>query len=182
MKTTSRPILTSYIIAATYLLYLSSCIKPFEPTPQPPLTLPCDTCLPPITTPGFACKINGKPFISKFGGGGFITTRFDYYEQNLFVRGNNPDIKEAIAFNLMPLVDTGLYEFPNNLLTHTNSGYGDWYGNFEYSTRPIQKGYVYLSKLDSLKGSIQGTFAFDLYSKDFKDTVHITDGRFFLNK
>jgi hypothetical protein len=161
---------------------ISSCIKPVEPTPQPAKQTFCDTCLPPITTPGVSCKINGKPFISKFGGGGFITTRFDYYEQNLFVRGNNPDIKEAIAFNLMPFVDTGLYLFPNDLLTQTSAGYGDWYGNFEYSSRPIQEGYVYISKLYSIKGSIKGTFAFDLYSKDFQDTVHITDGRFFLNK
>lgn len=182
MKTTSKPILAFCIIAATCLLYFGSCIKPFEPTPQPPVNLPCDTCLPPITTPGFACKINGKPFISKFGGGGFITTRFDYYEQNLSLTGNNPEIKEVCGFSLLPLLDTGLYIFPHSEFKVANGAYFDWYGEFMYSSEPIKKGYIHIIRLDSLKGSIQGAFAFDLYSKEFKDTLHITDGRFFLNK
>ena len=181
MKTTTKPILTLFIIAATCLIYFSSCIKPFEPTPQIKDSVPCDTCLPPITTPGFACKINGKPFISKFGGG-FITTRFDYNNQYLYVRGNNPDIKEDIGINLFPISDTGIYNFPSSVLNQTNAGYGDWYGKFSYFSEPIRNGYAHITILDSLKGSIQGTFEFDLYSKDFKDTVRITDGRFFLNK
>jgi hypothetical protein len=116
------------------------------------------------------------------GGGGWTTTRFDYYEQILHVTGNDPAIKQSISINIWSLIDTGFFNFPNAKLPQNNAGYSDWYGSFSYFSEPIQKGFVHIIRLDSIKGSIQGTFAFDLYSKDFKDTVHITDGRFFLNK
>lgn len=167
------------------LLGMMGCIKPIEPTPQPPVTLPCDTCLPGIDSPKgtvFACRINSKPFIAKLGGGGFITTRFDYYEQNLSITGNNPDIKEACGFSLLPLIDTGLYNFPNSIFTVGNGAYFDWYGKFMFSSEPISKGYIHITQLDSIKMRISGTFAFDVYSKDYKDTIHITDGRFFMYK
>lgn len=184
MKTTTKPILTLFIIAATCLIYFSSCIKPFEPTPQIKDSVPCDTCLPPITKPGVACKINGKPFISKFERHwAWVATRFDYYEQHLSISAYDYETNEVFGIGLGSILDTGLYVFPSLVLKETSSSYYDYSGtSYNYSSHPIQKGYVHLLRLDSVKGSIQGTFAFDLYSKDFKDTVHITDGRFFLNK
>lgn len=160
---------------------ISSCIKPVEPTPQPAKQTFCDTCLPPITTPGVSCKINGKPFISKFGGGGgFITTRFDYYNQNLSLTGFNSSIDEYTGFSLLSIIDTGLFVFPNTKMAGAVYGHGN--GNFKYISEPIQKGYIHITRLDSIKGSVAGKFEFELYSKDFEDTVQITDGRFFLNK
>lgn len=172
------------VFFSALLFGLVGCIKPFEPTPQTAVTLPCDTCLPPITKPGVACKINGKPFISKFERRwAWVATRFDYYEQHLSISAYNYETNEVVGIGLGSITDTGLYNFPNSVLKETSSSYYDYSGtSYNYSTNPIQNGYVHLLRLDSVKGSIQGTFTFDLYSKDFKDTIHITEGRFFLNK
>ncbi|MFN3444605.1 MAG: hypothetical protein ACK44D_02620 [Bacteroidia bacterium] len=166
------------------LVSISSCIKPVEPTPQPPKQTPCDTCLPPITKPGVACKINGKPFISKFERRwAWVATRFDYYEQHLSISAYDYETDEVFGIGLGPIIDTGVYIFPNSVLTRTGSGYYDYRGiAFNYSAEPIQIGHVHLLRLDSIKGSIQGTFEFDLYTKDLMDTIHVTEGRFFLNK
>jgi len=185
MKTTTKPILTLIIIAATCLIYLSSCIKPFEPTPQIKDSVTCDTCLPPITTTGptsFGCRINGKVWLPKDG---FNQKMFaDYYDSTIYIVGTNGEAMERVSFSLQQIIDTGTFEFPNNLFSYSAAGFR--FINLpiteNFYSIPISKGKIQFLRFDIDSGKFSGTFEFDVYSNDFKDTLHITDGRFHINK
>jgi hypothetical protein len=67
--------ITLFLLTASFIccsLLFHSCTKtPDEPEPDPTPT-PCTNCLPPITTEGkntFGCKVNGKIWLPKGGGG-----------------------------------------------------------------------------------------------------------------
>ncbi len=179
---------TKHIIyALLFLIVLSvqKCqCKKDDPTPTPiPQPIPCDTCLPAITTTGqntFGCRVNGKVWLPLDGymePGVYV----DILGKQLIVEGNNSLINENIGILVKPISDTGYISFPTNLLTYSSASYFNKSMTKYYNIDTIQKGYIYFLRVDYINGVFSGTFAFDAYNNK-NDTVHITDGRFDIHK
>ncbi|MFN3444607.1 MAG: hypothetical protein ACK44D_02630 [Bacteroidia bacterium] len=174
--------LFSFIMLAS----ISSCIKPVEPTPQPPKQTFCDTCLPPITTTGptsFGCRVNGKVWLPK-DGWNFYSVKADYYERSISIIGTKDEPWEKLGFGFDSISDTGTFTFPNNIIKNSGASFGliNKPITERYIANPITKGKIRFLRFDIDSGKYAGTFEFDVYSNDFKDTIHITDGRFMINK
>jgi hypothetical protein len=169
----------------------TGCKKPTDnpPTSNNNTSTPCDTCLPPIATEGnsmFGCRVNGKVWLPKDSWmtpgitlNLFSTRHIDIVE---VIARNHTEVINAsgISFNIASVNDTGLIELPNTDLSLSRSLY--YKGDNEFSAEPIQKGFIHFTKVDRIKGSVAGTFEFDVYSRDLQDTIHITDGRFLIHK
>ena len=171
-------------------LFLTSCKKPttdkpvIRITPVTPQT--CDTCLPDVTSSGkgtFGCKVNGKNWLPE--GGGLYPEVYASYGQSktLVFWGHNVSSVESVVINIGPISDTGYYSFPDSRFNICKGSYKkikDGVGYlFYYESDKIDNGFLHITHFEfSPTGFVSGTFAFDLYQNDFKDTVHITDGRF----
>jgi hypothetical protein len=146
-----------------------------------------DTCLPPATMQGrhtFGCKVNGKNWLPE--GGWFSPGVYASFgrSRTLDFWGEHAAKRESITINIGQVTDTGYYTFPDDRFLICKATYikldaeGKEYV-FSYRADKIDNGYLHLTRLDlSATGFISGTFAFDLYQENFRDTVHITDGRF----
>ncbi len=174
-------------IAAILLLPLliSSCQQPdsyITPVGPPP----CDTCLPPITTTGptsFGCRVNGKVWLPKDVWWYTPRIKADYYDSNLFIGTENSG-GEKIGFNIEVASEGLNVVFPDSDYK-TSAGYSKFENGtlqFNFEAEPISHGQIKLLRCDIDSGKYAGTFEFDVYSKDFKDTIHITDGRFMIHK
>lgn len=168
-------------------LFLNSCKQPTTDRPGTPVTPPpCDTCLPDITNSGkgtFGCKVNGKIWLPE--GGGLHPEVYASYDQNkiLVFWAHNISSVEKIVVNIGSLSDTGYYSFPDsrfNMCKAYHNKIKDGVGYlFYYQSDKIDNGFIHITHFEfSPTGFVSGTFAFNLYQNDFKDTVHITDGRF----
>jgi hypothetical protein len=177
----------SSCVAILFITY-TGCKKPTDnpPTVNNTSPTPCDTCLPPIATEGnsmFGCRVNGKVWLPKEGW--MQPAMFvDYYNGSFSVKGTNDQRKESIGFALKVINDTATLVFPNQLFDYSGAGLTifkqDLY--IEYFTNPIDNGNIKLTRFDKINGTYAGTFEFDVYSRDLKDTIHITDGRFLIHK
>jgi hypothetical protein len=134
----------------------------------------------------FGCRVNGKVWLPKDSWmtpgitlNLFSTRHIDIVE---VIARNHTEVINAsgISFNIASVNDTGLIELPNTDLSLSRSLY--YKGDNEFSAEPIQKGFIHFTKVDRIKGSVAGTFEFDVYSRDLQDTIHITDGRFLIHK
>ena len=154
------------------------------PTPQP---IPCDTCLPAITTTGqntFGCRVNGKVWLPKTTPFNIPALWVEYTLQQLSVHGYNSDRKEYIDIDLGPILDTGLYIFYSSQLSMQWARFVNESSTIDFHADTIFKGNMHLTRFDPVNGFMSGTFDFDVYDKYHKfngDTVHITDGRFDLH-
>jgi hypothetical protein len=169
-------LLSLFVITTTGCKKIVNDLWP-EPIPTP---TPCDTCLPPITTHGagtFGCKINGKPFVAK-GNSMKRGTQLDI--NNLWVSVWGMDYSDKINYpdisiTIEPLLDTGVIYFPNSSIS---SWVQHRFDNKIYSSNNLTNGYVHFLRVDYNRRVFSGTFEFDVYSNDGKDTMHITEGRF----
>lgn len=176
-----------FYLCLLMLVYNTGCKLPEDtpPTSQPPKQTFCDTCLPPITTTGptsFGCRVNGKVWLPKDG---FNQKMFaDYYDSSIYIVGTNGEAMERVSFSLMTITDTGTFTFPNNNFEYASAGfrYINRPSSENFYSIPISKGKIQFLRFDIDSGKYAGTFEFDLYSNDFKDTIHITDGRFMIHK
>ena len=174
------------------LLTHTGCKKPTDNPPtgnNNPTPTPCDTCLPPIATEGnsmFGCRVNGKVWLPKdswMTPGLYLGLFSTLYDDIIVVAARDHSITSnttGISFNIASVNDTGLIELPNTDLSLSRSLY--YKGDNEFTAEPIQKGFIHFIKVDRIKGSVAGTFEFDVYSRDLQDTIHITDGRFLIHK
>ncbi|MBP9187856.1 MAG: hypothetical protein KBG11_12210, partial [Bacteroidia bacterium] len=107
-----------------------------------------------------------------------------YFDSAISIRGTNGETMERVGFALESITDTGTFVFPNNTFKYSGAGFNfitkPIYENF--SASPITKGRIQFLRFDIDSGKYAGTFEFDVYSNDFKDTIHITDGRFMIHK
>jgi hypothetical protein len=172
------------LLLSLFILTTTGCKKPSDIPPKVITTpTPCDTCLPPITTHGagtFGCKINGKPFIAK---GNWMRPATQQNVMDLYVNiiGRNYLDKAnipSVSFSVEPLLDTGIIWFPNNLI---KSWAQHRVGDKKFIAEDIIRGHVHFLRVDYQKRIFSGTFEFDVYSLDGKDTIHITEGRFDLH-
>jgi len=182
---------TKHIIYALLFLIVLSVqrcqCKKDDPIPAPvPQPIPCDTCLPAITTSGkntFGCRVNGIVWLPL--GGGFNPGQWvEYFDQHLIVHGYNDDKGQWINLDVYPIIDTGRYVFYTPILKVQWADYLNAKTNIDYYADTIYKGYINVLRFDSVKGLMSGTFEFDVYDKYHKhnnDTIHITDGRFDLH-
>lgn len=163
--------------------------QPGKPHPEEPL--PCDTCLPPITTTGkntFGCRVNGKVWLPKntwFTPATYLELYSPDYENVVgIIARNYSDVnnQQGISLFLASITDTSTIYFPNSILNYSRGFYSTT-TNFE--AKPIKNGYVQFLRVDRINGVVSGTFEFDVYDKynlSDLDTIHITDGRFDISK
>jgi hypothetical protein len=174
------------LLLSLFVITTTGCKKPTDnpPTGNNNTPTPCDTCLPPITTHGagtFGCKINGKPFVAK-GSTMIPATQLDVLNKNVGIIGrdvSNKQVYYSVSFNIDPVIDNDVISFPNTFTQ--NSGASCIINSKQYNSFPIQYGIVRFLRTDYQRMIFSGTFEFDVYSVDRKDTIHITEGRFDLH-
>lgn len=127
----------------------------------------------------FGCRVNGKVWLPK--GGSFTpATNADLFGTQIGIEGYNDIKNEFVSIWLSPIYDTCYYQFPNNTLSKRQGKFLKLNKYFIVDT--INKGYIHFLRVDYTKGVFSGTFAFDTYSYDKMDTIHITEGRFDIRK
>ena len=167
------------------LILLTAACKKNNTTPTPtPLPQPttCDTCLPAITTTGqntFGCRVNGKVWLPQ--NGSFQPgVNADLSGNQIGIEGYNDTRSEFVSIWVNPIYDTCYYILPTNFLSVQRGQFLQLKKYFITDT--ISSGFIHFTRVDFKQGVFSGTFAFDTYSNDKKDTIHITDGRFDIHK
>ncbi len=136
-----------------------------------------------------AYKVDGKirvaKNISKLNPGGYL--RCFYFSQQQYKRfvieGDRiSDEKfESIWIDIGDMPETGIYKLGGNSFFFNN---GSYFGGPEeviakqYSTTDLDSGILNITKIDTIKGFITGTFEFDAEYAFGTNKVKITEGRF----
>ena len=146
--------------------------------------------LPPATQEGrntFGCLVNGKAWVPKKGGlftdppveGAFY--RVDR-QLNLWVQATNTDGSRLDFWVENPLV-TGEYSLQHTTgiypTVYLPRSYGLYYqSGASYMTTSQYVGKVVITRTDTIRGIISGTFEFTGHSAKTGQTISITEGRF----
>lgn len=166
----------TYFCIPLFCIVLSSCVRQPDDTTPPPST----TSKPiPIVPSTFSCKVNGKLWVAN----GDLTTiaiRIALSESTVNIIAEDAKGGEGLTINLRPIIDTGIISFPSKAL---NIAWGRFYKNNDliYNSDSLDSGYIHFSEADYQKGVFKGTFEFNLYNNS-SDTLHITDGKFYVKK
>jgi hypothetical protein len=150
-----------------------------------------DNGLPPATQTGqniFACKMNGLPWISRKGrpamggdingdttlaiGGSVLFNSGDQERLGIVINGIYRYSQTTYVLN-DTLTAYGVYEKSpgKDCFSQVSIGYGGWV------VKKVAGGFLNITKVDTLKKIIAGTFNFHVIT-DFCDTLKLTDGRF----
>ncbi len=178
-----KPVLIIFFI----LVSVTACKKHYI-TPVNQLSL-----LPQATQTGartFGCLINGQAFVPEnqsffegpllqcdyeyVGGGYYFEVKCsnkysDGSIKNIYIGTDSLTISEGESLKLTGSSKKG---FAGASYNYFNSS-----GNFYYGTSPTLTGLLTITKLDSIKQIVAGTFYFNVLNNT-GDTVKITDGRF----
>lgn len=141
--------------------------------------------LPAITDTGantFACKVNGAAWIARNERptpGEYTLQGFYISEDSLFgVNAKRVLLKakknEYLGFSITRLVGPGTYQFSDT----NGASYDDYALSKQFRTDSIHRGVVHISRLDTVKKIIAGTFSFVAKSTKGVDTIVVTNGRF----
>ena len=159
-----------------------------------PLAVGCKknelNALPPETQVGantFGCLVNGKAWVPKKGGlftdppvqGAFYGARG---QLNLWVQANNSDgsgldfwVENPLRTGEYPLrYTTGIY--PTIILPKNYALY--YQSDGSYITSPQYTGTMTITRTDTIRGIISGTFEFTAFNAKSGLTVSVTNGRF----
>lgn len=139
----------------------------------------------------FGCLVNGQAFLpqnNSFNGQApyqcnYIFTNGGY---NLTVQGTNDISSSPYAYQIiLATVSLSIKQGQTLKLENYNENgkacalYQLISGTYiRYQTTTIVNGQLYISKLDSVKQIVSGTFSFSAINLTKGDTVHVTDGRF----
>jgi len=119
------------------------------PTPQP---IPCDTCLPAITTTGqntFGCRVNGKVWLPQ--NGSFQPgVNADLLGNQIGIQGFNNSRNEFVTICLNPIYDTCYYKFPTNLLIKQQGQFLELHKDYIADT--ISSGFIHFTRVDFMQG------------------------------
>ena len=156
---------------------------------------PKEDVLPPITQEGkntFGCKVNGKvwiPYYPCFGlPAGATQLSYEirpFYDTAILPMffslraGNNADGGSGFFIGQNSTISDRIFR-PGNIMDSIliNFTSNTWHGYYNFDSPPGSYPREFLiTKLDTVKGIVSGTFAFTLYS-DPGDSVVISDGRF----
>jgi len=152
--------------------------------------------LPPVTQNGantFGCLINGSAWVStgkSFSFGKKLKPIEGGYEDNYnpILRNNvrlwcTRDDGTTMILYINNVKRPGTYPlsfntdpWPSAVVPYSYGSFGDK-KNF-YITNIYHKGTVIITKADSLNNAVAGTFEFEGYNYDTKQTISITNGRF----
>lgn len=175
----------SRLALLVFLLSQFSCRKNSIGEPQ----------LPPITQEGkntFGCKVNGKVWVPSFKCQLFgnqcaeleytIVPQFNGNDTSLFfsISAGN-DAGSHDYFVIAPMQANcfikGIGNYSDSLSVHFFGNLGDFYKYNATFTRMLYPEFN-ITTIDAAKKVVAGTFAFTLFTRDLKDSVIITDGRF----
>ena len=168
-------------------LTLSCCNKDDDKTPIEQL--------PPATTTGAntaGCLVNGQAFLPK-GSSQFGPTLSCFYQQDqhgyhfglsIVEKGSKEDKTVNISLNPNQLVENSTYTL--GLKTNNGTSYNSNFGEYiiyyalnsdkEFRTSTLNIGEVKITKLDTQRRIISGSFWFDARLSD--EIIEIRDGRF----
>lgn len=175
MKTTKYFLLLSGLFC---VLSTSECKKSVPPAPDNPYGLPNAT----QTGAGtMACLINGTPWIFKWGLWAILNARVNDTAFSIGAYDSTPTttiiyvISKPFSNKIYRLNDTakayGLQTVEKTCFQNLIGGYGNIVPIKSY------EGEVHLTKVDSVKKIISGTFWYQIKT-DYCDTIKITNGRF----
>ena len=180
-----RNLLLPLAMALLFILTcsLSQCLKGNEPVPEPGL--------PPITQTGentIGCLINGQVWKTI---GDIIDAPVYYYKDSISftVRrdSNYEDKFETFYMDLtVPIMENSTYRLNDNKIGYTRyaNNYercdfeGGSYGVFNHMG---SDGEIFISKIDTNKRFVSGTFAITFPRGKDCDTIKLTEGRFDLH-
>ena len=188
------------LLTATLLLALIAGCKKEDTTPEPdPLPYPLSE-LPAATQTGentFGCVINGEPWVAyaPFNPiGGKLRAYYDEehygkgYNRRLIVSArriigsydlNSDSIASSLGFTLTPIHSAG-YNDIHNLDTYSmNFGIAKPLPSKSYVLDTLAPFHVHITKLDTIKKIVSGTFEMDLRKTiDSNEVLQIRHGRF----
>ncbi len=146
--------------------------------------------MPDATTTGkntFGCKINGETWVAYtdsfgalIGGEQKLDVRYRHYDNvgNAQIKARK-EIIEAECDTVRQRFTLHIIDAKEGVTQFTyNSSLIDWDLGISYKLDTLSFNEVNITKLDTVKSILSGTFKFQLISSDFQDTLKITDGRF----
>lgn len=175
--------------AIMILLLSSSCKKTDSPIPSP---IEIEDEWPNFVDTGanmLAYKVDGKIRVAKNiskkdSTSGFLSCGYLLKNENkrfFFVGNRISDEKiESILMDLGDLEAPGMYKLGGNSFLLNNGSYfaGPFQFGTQYSTNELDSGYITITKIDTVKGFITGTFEFNGEYEFGSNKVKITEGRF----
>ncbi len=181
-----------YIIVLLFfsglLCYGSSCKKQPDVTPQAEIDK-----LPPATQTGentIGALVNGKaliPYSSSYlessHHANYIYTNGGYYFLVTVSNSSDPNYLYSLTLstNMQSIREGQNIKLENNHSPGKACGlYGYLFGtsSIDYETTTTVNGQLYISKLDTIKQIVSGTFFFNAINLTKGDTIRVTDGRF----
>jgi hypothetical protein len=152
--------------------------------------------LPPATQNGantFGCLIDGKPWVANIAVGILDPTlrpldmtydetgTGEFYHNNWSVTAKrvNDSIGESIGISARKFDKAlSLRLRPNGLKAYVALAVTGQFGFMDYQLDTLQPYKIEITKLDTLHNICSGRFEFVAITRDKKDTLHITQGRF----
>jgi hypothetical protein len=144
--------------------------------------------LPAITQTGantFGCLINGKVWLPTWGGGhwpmngGFNPGgKFFMIANRTISNSNSRTTQQTLQWSVLTALDTGKY-LVKIIYPDLGAHFSDYLASKEYTiqNQDSLKNWVHITKLDSFKGIVSGTFNFFLVNPGV-DSISVTNGRF----
>lgn len=183
MKKSQFAVLICCLFAAT-LFY--SCFK--DGKLSIPSSQPVADVLPPITQEGkntFGCLLNGKVWLAHSYNQPSKSIQVEYYKKAFQLAVLRQDALFGPYQGLtIGVVDKIIYEGASvdlNMFSNHGALFGDDAGCGEFMIKPGYAGgggKLNITKLDTVKRIISGTFYITFYKSGCKDTIKMTDGRF----
>jgi hypothetical protein len=172
----------SYPVITLLLFMVCSCHWPsINPGPQPAQPKPKPDTLPPATQEGkntFGCLVNGKVWLP----GGSVNCLEAQYYHGMFMVGSSKQVKDriqSINWAYKPIYGPGTYYFKYTIAGSPGAGFIDYSDttNWKSTDKDSLYTYVTVTRLDSIKRIISGTFRLR-FTPPGNDTLDITNGRF----
>ena len=125
----------------------------------------------------FGCLVNGKAWVSRFGGQAFYQTG----TLGIDAGASNNVFSAIMSFHVFDLdLTTTTYQLSEKLNQADNeyARYYDHNTDCEYFTTDIYKGALTIKHLDKVNFIISGNFELEFFSVDCSKVLKVTDGRF----
>lgn len=172
-----------YLIFLLPLLLATTCLKDRKPTEQ---YLSEEEKLPAITQQGlntFGCLVNGKAWLPDNDGSANHELSPDYWHGILDIRAARFGTSRYGGRNALESISVSANNlFSNRSYTNPQNARISYYDNenscdYDDSTNVVAM-QIIISRCDTVKRIIAGTFNATLYVDSVCDTLHITKGRF----
>jgi hypothetical protein len=165
-----------YILVYVLSVFLVACFN-FNNTPSTPK--PDE--LPPATEEGkntFGCLVNGQVWLIK-GNPALNLYNCQYINGRFNLGITHETLDKTVNQTFIISCQNGVYLGPFSLTKFPENGarFADYNSNFDFRNYNNNPGLLNITKIDTLKRIIAGTFEMNMINQKF-DTIHITQGRF----